>query len=123
MLDWKKASVRPNVPFVGDELTWDGYTPDGYFYHIDQFDRLQLLDNNIGGAIVIDARCVKSDLANRFKLYVSTQNEWSLNRCPPADGYGDKRWYFVNTRTQGVYVANHNGETIKKALEGTEVLM
>jgi hypothetical protein len=123
MLDWKKASMRPNIPFMRDELRWDGHTPDGFFYNIDQYNRLQLLDDNIDGFLVVNTRCVKNDSVKHFKLYVGTQNEWSLNRCPPAEGYGDKRWYFVNSRTREVYVANHNGETIKKALEGTEVFL
>jgi hypothetical protein len=123
MLSWTKASMRPQTSFTGDELEWDGYTPDGFFYNIDQYNRLMLMDSSISGAMIIDTKCVKSDHDNNFKLYVSSQNEWSLNRCPPAKGYGDKRWYFVNSRTKEVHVANHNGETIKQALEGTEVLL
>jgi hypothetical protein len=81
------------------------------------------MNNNIGSASLARVRCVKYDDERRFRLYSYKPHEWELERCPPEPGFNNNRWYFVNRLTKEVYVANHNGETIQKALEGTEALL
>lgn len=122
MLDWKKSIPKNISAFTDGDLEWIGYTPDGFFYDIDRFGGLRLMTNNISGCFLANARCVRSEWP-RWKLYSYKPNEFDINRYSPEPGFADNRWYFINCETQDVYVANHNGETIRQALEGIEVLL
>ena len=122
MLDWKKAIPKNMSSFPDGERDWIGYTPDGFFYDIDEWGGLRLMTSNANVCTLANVKCVRSEWPN-WKLYSYKPHEFALNRHPPAPGFTDNRWYFVNCETQVVYVANHNGETIKKALDGIEVLL
>lgn len=122
MLSWKKSTPKHLSPFADGTLSWIGYTPDGFFYDIDEFGGLRLMTSNFDGCELANIRCVRSEWP-RWKLYVYKPNEFAINRHPPEPGFSDNRWYFVNCETGDVYVANHNGETIRKALNGTEALL
>ena len=121
MLDWKKSTPKHLSPFADGDLSWIGHTPDGFFYDIDQWGGLRLMTNNISGCLLANIRCVRSEWPS-WKLYVYKPTEFEINYHPQEPGFADNRWYFVNCETSDVYVANHNGETIRKALEGTETL-
>ena len=125
MLDWQKATPKHLTTFADGDFEWHGYTPDGMFYKLDCDDMLKLMSSNFNGAFVahLGFRCVKYDNDRRFRLYSYKPDEWCANHHTPEPGFGYNRWYFVNSITKEVYVANHNGETVKKALEGTEALM
>lgn len=80
------------------------------------------MTRNVSGCFLANIRCIRSEWPV-WKLYSYKPTEFALNEHPPEPGFTNNRWYFVNCETQDVYVANHNGETIKKALEGTEALL
>lgn len=125
MLNWKKSEFRPNVPFDQEELKHLGRTADGFFYRLTFDDELQLMTSNMNGAFLANIHCVRYDNERRFRLYSYKPREFELERHAQMqiDGFAPNRWYFVNRFTKEVFVANHNGETIKKALEGTEDLL
>ena len=122
MLNWKKSVLKRFCPFPDGDISWIGHTPDGFFYDIDDWGGLKLMTGNIGGCFLANIKCVRSEWPH-WKLYSYKPSEWAINRHQPEPGFADNRWYFVNCETQEVYVANHNGETIKKALEGMEALL
>lgn len=125
MLTWVKATPKHLTAFGDGDFEWEGYTPDGFFYKLDYDDTLKLMTSNLNGAFVVNRgfKCVKYDRDRRFRLYSYKPDEWDLNRFGPEPDFNDNRWYFVNRLTKEVYVANHNGETVKTALEGTEALL
>lgn len=122
MLDWKKSTPKRMSCFADGDLSWIGRTPDGFFYDIDEWGGLKLMSSNFGFCFLANVRCVRSEYP-RWKLYSYKPSEWELNQHPQEPGFSDNRWYFINCETSDVYVANHNGETIKNVLEGTEVFL
>lgn len=125
MLRWVKATKKELTTFGDGDFEWHGYTPDGMFYNLSYDDTLKLMSSNMNGAFVASKgfRCVKYDDSRRFRLYSYKPSNFELEMHGPENGFEANRWYFVNRITKDVYVANHCGETIKTALEGTEALI